>query len=83
MDQIAMNGINRAEILTRVFGGGLNQPRSLRSPRHPNGGGLRKFTPRYIVPTHCTGRKLIQEIEEVMPESFLLNMSGTRLTFAA
>ena len=44
---------------------------------------LRKFAPRYIVPTHCTGRKSIQQIEAVMPESFLLNMSGTRLTFAA
>lgn len=44
---------------------------------------LRKIGPRYIVPTHCTGRKSIQQIEAVMPESFLLNMSGTRLTFAA
>jgi len=44
---------------------------------------LKKFAPRYIVPTHCTGRKSIQEIEAAMPESFLLNMSGTRLTFAA
>jgi 7,8-dihydropterin-6-yl-methyl-4-(beta-D-ribofuranosyl)aminobenzene 5'-phosphate synthase len=44
---------------------------------------LRKFGPRYIVPTHCTGRKSIQRIEEAMPESFLLNMAGTRLTFAA
>lgn len=44
---------------------------------------LKTFAPRYIVPTHCTGRKSIQQIEAVMPESFLLNMSGTRLTFAA
>jgi 7,8-dihydropterin-6-yl-methyl-4-(beta-D-ribofuranosyl)aminobenzene 5'-phosphate synthase len=44
---------------------------------------LKKFAPRYIVPTHCTGRKSIQEIEAAMPEGFLLNMSGTRLTFAA
>ena len=44
---------------------------------------LKKFAPRYIVPTHCTGRKSIQQIEMMMPESFLLNMSGTRLTFAA
>lgn len=44
---------------------------------------LRKIAPRYIVPTHCTGRKSIQQIEAVMPESFLLNMAGTRLTFAA
>lgn len=44
---------------------------------------LRNFAPRYIVPTHCTGRKSIQQIEAAMPESFLLNMSGTRLTFVA
>ncbi|MBU2027932.1 MAG: MBL fold metallo-hydrolase [Proteobacteria bacterium] len=44
---------------------------------------LRKIAPRYIVPTHCTGRKSIQQIEAAMPESFLLNMAGTRLTFAA
>jgi 7,8-dihydropterin-6-yl-methyl-4-(beta-D-ribofuranosyl)aminobenzene 5'-phosphate synthase len=44
---------------------------------------LRKIGPRYIVPTHCTGRKSIQHIEEAMPENFVLNMAGTRLTFAA
>jgi 7,8-dihydropterin-6-yl-methyl-4-(beta-D-ribofuranosyl)aminobenzene 5'-phosphate synthase len=44
---------------------------------------LRKIGPRYIVPTHCTGRKSIQRIEAAMPESFLLNMAGTRLTFAS
>jgi 7,8-dihydropterin-6-yl-methyl-4-(beta-D-ribofuranosyl)aminobenzene 5'-phosphate synthase len=44
---------------------------------------LRNINPRYIVPTHCTGRKSIQQIEAAMPESFILNMAGTRLTFAA
>ena len=44
---------------------------------------LKRFAPRYIVPTHCTGRKSIQAIEAAMPKSFLLNMSGTRLTFVA
>ena len=44
---------------------------------------LRKINPRYIVPTHCTGRKSIQRIEAAMPESFILNMAGTRLTFTA
>ena len=44
---------------------------------------LREIAPRYIVPTHCTGRKSIQRIEEAMPASFLLNMAGTHLTFAA
>ena len=44
---------------------------------------LREIAPRYIVPTHCTGRKSIQRIEEAMLGSFILNMAGTRLTFAA
>ena len=44
---------------------------------------LREIAPRYIVPTHCTGRNSIRRIEEAMPESFILNMSGTRLTFSA
>jgi 7,8-dihydropterin-6-yl-methyl-4-(beta-D-ribofuranosyl)aminobenzene 5'-phosphate synthase len=44
---------------------------------------LKKIAPRYIVPTHCTGRKSIQLIEEAMPDAFVLNMSGTRLTFMA
>lgn len=44
---------------------------------------LREIAPRYIVPTHCTGRQPIQRIEAEMPEAFILNMSGTRLTFAA
>jgi 7,8-dihydropterin-6-yl-methyl-4-(beta-D-ribofuranosyl)aminobenzene 5'-phosphate synthase len=42
-----------------------------------------KIDPRYIVPTHCTGRRSIQKIEAAMPDRFILNMSGTRLTFAA
>lgn len=44
---------------------------------------LKAFNPTYIVPTHCTGRQAIQRIEKEMPDSFVLNMSGTRLTFSA
>jgi hypothetical protein len=36
-----------------------------------------------IIYRRCTGRKSIQRIEAAMPENFLLNMAGTRLTFAA
>ena len=42
---------------------------------------LQKLKPAYVVPTHCTGRKAIMEIEKKMPEQFLLNMAGTKLTF--
>jgi len=44
---------------------------------------LKAFNPTYIVPTHCTGRLAIQMIEKELPDSFILNMSGTRLTFSA
>jgi 7,8-dihydropterin-6-yl-methyl-4-(beta-D-ribofuranosyl)aminobenzene 5'-phosphate synthase len=44
---------------------------------------LKKLNPEYIVPTHCTGRKAIMRLEREMPEKFLLNMSGTQMTFAA
>lgn len=43
---------------------------------------LQKLNPAYVIPTHCTGRKAIMEIEKRMPRQFILNMSGTKLTFA-
>lgn len=42
---------------------------------------LKKLNPLFVVPTHCTGRKAIMHIEKEMPGQFILNMSGTRLTF--
>ena len=45
--------------------------------------GLAELDPDFIVPTHCTGRKAVMAIEAAMPEKFILNMAGTRLTFAA
>lgn len=42
---------------------------------------LQKLRPTHIIPIHCTGRKAIMEIERQMPEQFILNMSGTKLTF--
>ena len=44
---------------------------------------LQAFDPEYIVPTHCTGRDAIRTIETIMPDRFILNMSGTKLTFSA
>lgn len=44
---------------------------------------LQEMEPRYVVPTHCTGRKAIRRIEDTMGDRFLLNMVGTKLTFAA
>jgi len=44
---------------------------------------LKKIDPDYIIPCHCTGRKAIMEIEKAMPGKFILNMSGTKMSFAA
>jgi 7,8-dihydropterin-6-yl-methyl-4-(beta-D-ribofuranosyl)aminobenzene 5'-phosphate synthase len=44
---------------------------------------LKRFAPDYVIPTHCTGRKSIMHIEREMPEGFVLNMAGTKLTFTA
>lgn len=42
---------------------------------------LKKLAPRYVIPCHCTGRKAVINIEKEMPDEFILNMSGTKLTF--
>lgn len=44
---------------------------------------LKKLDPQYVIPTHCTGRRAIMHIEQEMPDQFILNMSGTTLTFTA
>jgi 7,8-dihydropterin-6-yl-methyl-4-(beta-D-ribofuranosyl)aminobenzene 5'-phosphate synthase len=44
---------------------------------------LTALNPRYIVPTHCTGRKASMHIEREMPDQFLLNMSGTKMVFGS
>lgn len=43
---------------------------------------LQKLRPTHVIPIHCTGRKAIMEIEKRMPEQFILNMAGTKLTFS-
>jgi 7,8-dihydropterin-6-yl-methyl-4-(beta-D-ribofuranosyl)aminobenzene 5'-phosphate synthase len=44
---------------------------------------LRKIGPDFVIPCHCTGRKAIMQVEQTMPGQFILNMSGTTLTFRA
>jgi len=43
---------------------------------------LKKLNPDYVIPMHCTGRKAIMAMEKQMPDKFILNMAGTKLTFA-
>ncbi|MCK4786002.1 MAG: MBL fold metallo-hydrolase [Desulfobacteraceae bacterium] len=44
---------------------------------------MKEIAPAYVIPTHCTGRKAAIAFEKAMPAQFILNMSGTKLTFAA
>ena len=44
---------------------------------------MMEIDPDYLVPTHCTGRQAIMAIEAAMPDKFLLNMSGTKITFGS
>lgn len=46
-------------------------------------GAMLDIDPDYIIPTHCTGREATALFEQAMPDKFILNMSGTRLTFKA
>ena len=49
----------------------------------PTVAGLKAMNPLYVIPTHCTGRYAMMHVEKEMPDAFLLNMVGTKLTFAA
>jgi 7,8-dihydropterin-6-yl-methyl-4-(beta-D-ribofuranosyl)aminobenzene 5'-phosphate synthase len=42
---------------------------------------MKKFSPRIIVPCHCTGWKAIGEFKKAFPESFVLNSVGTKINF--
>ena len=44
---------------------------------------IKEMQPEYVIPCHCTGREAIRAMEKEMPGQFILNMSGTRLTFSA
>ena len=42
---------------------------------------MKKIGPDYVVPTHCTGWKAINEFAREMPDQFLLNCVGTTYVF--
>jgi len=48
----------------------------------PTTAGLKEIDPHYVIPTHCTGRDAVMHIEREMPDAFLLNMAGTKMTFS-
>ncbi len=48
----------------------------------PTIGEMKKFGPDYIVPTHCTGWRAINQFAKEMSEQFILNTVGTTYIFA-
>ena len=44
---------------------------------------MKEIGPEYVIPTHCTGRKATLAFEKDMAGQFIVNMSGTKLTFVA
>jgi 7,8-dihydropterin-6-yl-methyl-4-(beta-D-ribofuranosyl)aminobenzene 5'-phosphate synthase len=72
-------GIEKVHVVMGGFhlGGSLFEPIVGRTTEE-----LQKINPDYIIPTHCTGRKSVAFIEASFPNRFILNMAGTKLTFA-
>jgi 7,8-dihydropterin-6-yl-methyl-4-(beta-D-ribofuranosyl)aminobenzene 5'-phosphate synthase len=72
-------GIEKVHVIMGGFhlGGPLFEPIVARTTEE-----LQKIKPAYIIPTHCTGRKAVAFIEASFPDRFILNMAGTKLTFA-
>ena len=47
----------------------------------PTMGEMKKINPDYIIPTHCTGWRAINQFAKEMPEQFILNTVGTTYSF--
>lgn len=43
---------------------------------------MKSIGPDFVIPTHCTGLKAMKLFSDVMPQNFILNAVGTKLTFA-
>lgn len=44
---------------------------------------IKAMKPDYIVPTHCTGFRTMVAFSKEMPNEFIVNTAGTRVTFTA
>jgi 7,8-dihydropterin-6-yl-methyl-4-(beta-D-ribofuranosyl)aminobenzene 5'-phosphate synthase len=47
----------------------------------PTIGEIKEIGPEYVVPTHCTGWRAINQFAKEMPEQFILNTVGTTYIF--
>ncbi len=75
-----ISGIN--EVFAVMGGFHLSGP-TMKPAIEPTIQGLQECDPTFVIPTHCTGRDTTIRIENKMPERFVLNMVGTKLTFSA
>jgi 7,8-dihydropterin-6-yl-methyl-4-(beta-D-ribofuranosyl)aminobenzene 5'-phosphate synthase len=82
-----VNTVKHAQALTgvekvwAVMGGFHLSGADFKGVISPTIAGLKEINPRYVIPAHCTGREAVMHIEREMPEAFLLNMAGTKMTF--
>ena len=77
---MAVTGVDKVHA---VMGGFHLSGPAFESVIAPTAEAIKKIGPDYIIPCHCTGRKAILRLEQDMPGQFILNMSGTTLTFRA
>jgi 7,8-dihydropterin-6-yl-methyl-4-(beta-D-ribofuranosyl)aminobenzene 5'-phosphate synthase len=75
-----LTGIGR---VWAIMGGFHLSGASVEKVIQPTVKALKQIKPHYIIPTHCTGRQATGYIEKQMPQNFILNMAGTKLTFTA
>ncbi len=75
-----LTGVNR---IFAVMGGYHLSGADMDAVVAPTTRELKELDPGYIVPTHCTGKVAADYMQTQMPDQFLLNMSGTKMTFSA
>jgi len=77
---MAVTGVSRVHA---VMGGFHLSGPAFEAVVEPTAEALKAIGPDYVIPCHCTGRKAMLRLEQDMPGRFVLNMSGTTLTFQA
>ncbi len=89
VDSGIINTVNYARLITgidAVFAvmGGFHLTGPQMAPAiEPTVKALKEINPTYVIPTHCTGRDAVYQVEKTMPDRFILNMVGTTLTFSS
>lgn len=77
---VKLTGVNKVHA---VIGGFHLSGPAFAGTIDPTVAALGELDPDFVVPTHCTGRKAGLAFEKKFGEKFIVNMSGTTLTFAS